>query len=346
MFGGDLPWLKGLMGLSPVPAVMSVWSRGIWIAPTETEAGGFLGLAADECSFTERTAASDAVDLATPGAVLKDKHGVTRVAVLPIMVRRDIIPCILHMTMCVGRLAALYVMRLCSTATMVQKHAVNRLLKAKHVDIKVYARGQDLRKPPSIKGCETKALFEAWEGEAGVRVSIAETLGVAGTAGDHAMRNMFWLLRTLYRTRYRSNPAARIEPITLHFRDECVHDVGEHLLYLYVMKNDIPGIVDHLWENRGGFGLGMFSQDIPESMNRMLKDSFVSFSNRGGGREGRQGALRQAWQRFYAGWENLLFERLFYTTSTSHISVHTDAIAHLYLTDFRTTSVFSQPGSG
>lgn len=112
------------------------------------------------------------------------------------------------------------------------------------------------------------------------------------------MLNMRWLLKTLYRTRYKVNPAEYIEPIASAFRDSCVHDVGEHSLYLYVMYNDLPRIVDHLWDERGRYGLGMFSQDIPESMNRMLKDAFVSFSGRGGGREGRHGALKQAWHRF------------------------------------------------
>jgi hypothetical protein len=90
--------------------------------------------------------------------------------------------------------------------------------------------------------------------------------------------------------------------------------------YLYIWRFDLPRIVDHLF-SRGfaqdetifaqpgtecvlrkfcpDFGLGMFSQDIAESMNRLLKDAFVSFTNRGGGDAGHAGALRQAWQRLF-----------------------------------------------
>ena len=43
----------------------------------------------------------------------------------------------------------------------------------------------------------------------------------------------------------------------------------------------------------------MFSQDIAESKNRMVKDAFTSFTNRGGGSGGQASALLQAWQRVF-----------------------------------------------
>lgn len=43
----------------------------------------------------------------------------------------------------------------------------------------------------------------------------------------------------------------------------------------------------------------MFSQDNAESINRLLKDAFVSFSSRGGGEAGQAGALKQAMQRVF-----------------------------------------------
>ena len=145
------------------------------------------------------------------------------------------------------------------------------------------------------------------------------------------MMHMGDLLRQLYRTRYKKNPSASIAPVVESFREYCVGATGgatgrlSH--YLYIMQFDLPGMVDHvhalgfgLGQGRGicfGFVLcaswndrsirsalhppahGMFCQDIAESQNRQLKDSFVSFTNRGGGAEGHAGALRQALQRVF-----------------------------------------------
>lgn len=96
----------------------------------------------------------------------------------------------------------------------------------------------------------------------------------------------------------RTQLLSTIAPTVRAFREYVVDD-GEGRLsnYLYIFEHDLPEIVDHL--HTFGFGLGMFSQDIAESLNRLLKDAFVSFSNRGGGEAGHVGALRQAWERVF-----------------------------------------------
>lgn len=300
MFGGDLPWLKGLLGLSTHPSVMSPWNRGVWQRPKKDkdgveQPGFYTGLEGN--TFAERTAETDAAALARanaePQVLLRD--GVKRDPVLPFQCREDVVFCILHCTMAIGRLAGLYIMHLCSEATDAQKALVRAELRRNHLRIPVYARGKDLLKAPSLKGHHVGDLFKVW------RTSIAATLGVDRSDGDDAMRNMEWVLRTLYRSTYNENPAQEIAQKVAAFRDYCVVEsgVGELGNYLFVLQHDAPRLVTHLYENRGKYGLGMFSQDIAESINRLLKDAFVSYTNRGGGLGGHIEALRQAWSRVF-----------------------------------------------
>lgn len=294
---------------------MSLWDRAVWIRPKPKKniPGYYLGIEGDDGSdsdndgdddsdsdkvvvFAERTMHTDATALSwnqPPDNVVPVlmRDGVSREPVLEVAERLDIVPCILHCTMAIGRLAALYVMQLCSVATAAQKSSVCAVLRGKHLRIPVYARGKDLLQAPSIKGHHTKDLFSVWP-------SIAVALGVENTPGDNAMRNMGWLLRTLYRTKYEVLPTM-ISEVTVAFREACVGEAGRRSNYLHIMEFDMARIIDHLYHNRAGYGLGMFSQDIPESLNRLLKDAFVSYSNRGGGKDGHKGALKQAWQRVH-----------------------------------------------
>lgn len=47
----------------------------------------------------------------------------------------------------------------------------------------------------------------------------------------------------------------------------------------------------------------MFSQDIAESLNRLMKDTFINFTARAGGEAGQMGAMRQALQRIFLEFE-------------------------------------------
>ena len=103
-FGGDLPFLKGLLGISKSPAVYSVHSCGVY-HPTD----GWLGKDEDG-TFSRRTLVSDRWyrrwfrrgDLERPLQAL----GVTGRPRLAIPDRRRVVPCILHCTMAIGKLLA------------------------------------------------------------------------------------------------------------------------------------------------------------------------------------------------------------------------------------------------
>ena len=153
-------------------------------------------------------------------------------------------------------------------------------------------------KPPKLKGDETRALFEVWE------TTIAAELGLEGTPGDVAMRGMHALLQGLYRTEYDASPSADCAKVARYFRTHCCVNRGGGPNYLYILEHDIPRLADML--HGLGMGLGMFSQDIAESLNRLLKDYFINYTARGGGGdggpaglEGKLRALRQAWERLF-----------------------------------------------
>ena len=67
------------------------------------------------------------------------------------------------------------------------------------------------------------------------------------------------------------------------------------------MEHDFPRLLKFL--HRDQLGLGMFSQDIAESINRLLKDAFINFTARGGGDGGELDGLRQAWVRVFLEFE-------------------------------------------
>ena len=151
--------------------------------PKQGEEGYFLGWNADEDDFLVRTAATDAAALSKASTTpVMQRDGVVRPPVLPIATREDIIMCILHCTMAMGRLAGLYIMRRCSEATDEQKALVSTELIRRHLKIKVYARGADLLKPPNLKGHQVSDLFKAW------RESIADLLGEETSEGVLRLR--------------------------------------------------------------------------------------------------------------------------------------------------------------
>lgn len=94
--GGDLPWLKGLLGIATPYNAMSVWSRGIW-----TKNGGW------QHKGVPRTKESDAAALALhkAGTRVMAAGGVVRKPQLVPPSRLCFVVCILHCTMAVGRLA-------------------------------------------------------------------------------------------------------------------------------------------------------------------------------------------------------------------------------------------------
>ena len=75
----------------------------------------------------------------------------------------DIVMCILHCTMSIGRLAAMYLVQLCSTRDSSVKNAVSAELRRNHIYINVFATGKKLQKAPNLKGHHTKTLFDMFK---------------------------------------------------------------------------------------------------------------------------------------------------------------------------------------
>ena len=106
---------------------------------------------------------------------------------------------------------------------------------------------------------------------------IARWLGIGpSTAKYKAIANMWDLLQALYCTYQGPNPL-NCAAVARDFRRHCT--VGTPSWYLLSLEQD----VDTMWQNIKPFGVAMFSGDISESINRLLKHGHNEHNNRGGG---------------------------------------------------------------
>ena len=133
-------------------------------------------------------------------------------------------------------------------------------------------------------GEETQRLFDAWE-------TIAPHLGLGGPRCEvhAAVVNMRTLLRTLYRSLHHGRPAPDCAGVTRAFREHVAPRSGSH--YLLFLEVDCAAVLEAVAAD--GFGMAMFSGDIVETLNRLLKRGFNDHSGRGGGQGGWKGAMKQ-----------------------------------------------------
>ena len=126
-------------------------------------------------------------------------------------------------------------------------------------------------------------------------------LSIHRSAADEAVRQLGEVLRQLYH----SGPPVdgledRVELAARNFQLHCVPNSKS--LYLYILIHDMKTIISEC--RNLGVGVAMFSDDLTETMNAIMKGIYLQHSSRGGGSETEYGlgeafALRQTILRVF-----------------------------------------------
>ena len=105
---------------------------------------------------------------------------------------------------------------------------------------------------------------------------IARCLGIVGTRADKGVEDMCWLLCHLYSTWKNDEAIHHCQRVVATFRTHIAPTSASH--YLYFFEFVCPKLLPKL----GKFGLCIFDQDSAESLNHLLKDIFLTMTNRSG----------------------------------------------------------------
>ena len=254
---GDQPWTQRVIGVSTCPQVGSIFNEGIWNAQKKTWEGSAIRrtMEGDEANYT-------AFLLGTP-SLQAAGSSTQQILKLP---RAWVVLCILHVTMAMGRLLGEFVDREARSVTPALRQDLQVPLSERRAGWSVYGSA-------SPDGEETANFFDAWP-------DIARCLSIRpSTAKYKAIANMWDLLQALYCTYQGPNPL-NCAAVARDFRRHCT--VGTASWYLLSLEHD----VDTMLQNIKPFGLAMFSGDISESINRLLRHGDNEHSNRGGGVSG------------------------------------------------------------
>ena len=174
------------------------------------------------------------------------------------------VQCILHGLMGIGRLVCTFVEDQVDDYGSSKGKAVAKILRVCRV------RWQLGRTPkPTGEGTWRLLLF-AWP-------KLVKWFGLEGAPADIAVRDMTSLLRRLYSTWASDSAMAECKEISGRFRQEIAPRSASH--YLLFFEEICPILLPTL----GKFGLGLFAQDAAESLNHLLKVTFLTMTNRGGG---------------------------------------------------------------
>ena len=129
--------------------------------------------------------------------------------------------------------------------------------------------GLCLKGSTSLDGEDSFRLFGAWE-------DICNVLEPADEVVE-AIRDMGALLRALYVT-YQGPHAPPCASVATAFREAICPTSGSQ--YLLFLEHDCEQLLEDIYP----YGMAMFSGDVVEGFNRLLKQAFNDHSNRGGGR--------------------------------------------------------------
>ena len=179
--------------------------------------------------------------------------------------RSSVFPCILHIMMICGRLILSFTR---SVALDVPNDRV-RLLKAGFKAANIRWRG--LHKESAPDGQEVQIC--AWD-------TVAHVLSIHRSAADQAVRQLGEVPRELYH----SGPPVdgledRVELGAGNFQLHCVpHSKSP---YLYILIHDMKTIISKC--RNLGVGLTMFSNNLTETMNAIMKGIYLQHSSRGVG---------------------------------------------------------------
>ena len=258
--GGDSPWVRRIIVITPAPQVGSLYNEGIW----DSDAAVWRGK--DVVRTTESDhARQTSFLLGTPSL----KAAGCSVEPVVVIARCRVVMCILHYCMALGRLQM----------TNIEQLAAERLAGGGEVScaaiqavLHEHRTGCRLGKDCSPHGEETSRLFAAWP-------DVALLLSVGPEEPLYrAVMGMAKLLKDLYHT-YQVCTRPQYRAAAAAFREHCAPRSASH--YLLFLEEDADRVLDDIWP----FGLAMFSNDIVQSINRFLKHAFNEHSARGAGRQ-------------------------------------------------------------
>ena len=262
--GGDLPWLKRLLGISPCPQVASLYHEGVW-DPVEKVYKGW------EVRRTDASDKAHRAEYEATGGSLANS-GCINAPIVTHPERLNFVACVLHCSMALGKLLCLMVNRLADAR--VDKVALQRVL----TEMKT---GFTVGSTSAPDGEDTHRLFAAWE-------LIAEVLGLDPCSELHkAVVGIREMLKAMYVTKQarpleRDYCAKRVRAFERH----CM-EPGKGGHYISLLKHDFDLLMHHIYP----FGLALFCNDVIESLNRFLKLAYTEHSSRGGGGHWRMTAL-------------------------------------------------------
>ena len=278
--GGDSPWLRRLSGVTTHWMAGSLFSYMTWCKSSAT------WLQQDVDRTTERD--EQLLGLIAPGAKCRpmDIFGVVQRRLLKVPLRRrHLIPCVLHLLIFVGRQVTALVRRLAKSVRPSTRVSVQAILHRSGCHIAL----QGTVEPD---GEETWCLLKVWE-------DLAPLLG-----GDMRMHTavvaMYILLGDMYGTMFEEGALQAPEVAQAFQRWVCA---AIRSPYINWMLHDVTVTIQAIRP----YGLGMFSGDLLEGSNRVLKDIWSSFCDRGGGAgtlvSRRIKMLRQVNQRLFLYFE-------------------------------------------
>lgn len=277
--GGDLPWLKKILGLTPVWQIPSIYSQARWGG-----LGGWVDVGVQRTADTDRATKGLTPVIGVGVGVKSDP--------LLLLDRKRVVVCVLHLVMAFGRLAMAWLKRKYDGRPQWERTAANRILTQ-------YQTGQHLdKKKCAPDGEETRRLL----------VCIADGLCPHMRHVDAREKSAIKALKGLFTLLYRSSQPFQ-NRATLSRLCRSVAQVLKRRCfrfskssYLFMLEYDLPRLLRHIHP----YGLAMYCQDTTESLNAKLKLFFLQFTNRGGGKLGSEGvgkkqlsALRQTMQYLF-----------------------------------------------
>ena len=249
--GGDSPWLRRLSGVTTHWMAGSLFTYMTWCKSSAT------WLQQDVDRTTERD--EQLLGLIAPGAKCRpmDIFGVVQSRLLKVPLRRrHLIPCVRHLLIFVGRQAL--VRRLAKSVRPSTRVSVQAILHRSGCHIALQGTAEP-------DGEETWCLLKVWE-------DLAPLLG-----GDMRMHTavvaMYMLLGDMYGTMFEEGALQAPEVAQAFQRWVCP---AIRSPYINWMLHDATVTIQAIKP----YGLGMFSGDLLEGSNRVLKDIWSSFCDR------------------------------------------------------------------
>ena len=254
--GGDSPWLRQLSGVTTHWMAGSLFTYMTWCKSTAT----WLQQNAERT--TERD--EQLLGLIAPGAKCRpmDIFGVVETRLLKVPVRRrHLISCVLHLLIFVRRQVTALVRGLAKSVRPSTRVSVRAILHRSGCHIALQGTAEP-------DGGETWCVLKVWQ-------DLVPLLG-----GDMRMHTavvaMYILLGDMYGTMFEEGALQAPEVAQAFQRWVCP---GRRSPYISWMLHDATVTIQAIRP----YGLGMFSGDLLEESNRVLKDIWSSICDRGGG---------------------------------------------------------------